>query len=136
MRNVLVWIHDRYEGPEILITENGCACPNEGSWQGPQRLQDKFRERQVTSYINAVWEAINNYGVNVTGYTYWSLLDNFEWADGYKYRFGLVRVDFNTKSKVRELKSSFNTFRAISSANAVEEEPVGGPAPYCRRPEG
>jgi beta-glucosidase/6-phospho-beta-glucosidase/beta-galactosidase len=43
-------------------------------------LQDGLRQRQIVSYLNAVWEAVCHYGVNVTGYTYWSLMDNFEWA--------------------------------------------------------
>ena len=48
-------------------------------------------------------------GVNVTGYFAWSLMDNFEWAEGYSKRFGLVRVDYDTQ--VRTIKSSGYMFR-------------------------
>jgi len=133
LRDVLVWIHDRYGAPKIMITENGCACPNESNWQQSSQANDVFRQKQILSYINATWEAINVYGVDVIGYTYWSLLDNFEWADGYKYRFGLVHVDYDTPGKVRQLKDSFKLYQEISDSNSVAVAPVHGPAPYWPR---
>eukprot|EP00873_Tetraselmis_striata_P014797 jgi/Tetstr1/435061/TSEL_024031.t1 len=133
LRNQLVWIHDRYGGPKILITENGCACPGEASWSAEAEKRDVFRQRQITSYLNAVWEAVNHYGCDVIGYTYWSLMDNFEWADGYNYRFGLVRVDFSSPSKVRTEKDSFHLYAGISATNAVRLSPAGGPKPQWRR---
>ena len=65
---------------QILITENGCACPGEDAWAKDRFSEDRFRQGQIKTYINGVWEAMNDYGVDVIGYTYWSLMDNFEWA--------------------------------------------------------
>jgi beta-glucosidase len=56
-------------------------------------------------------------GVPVAGYFLWSLMDNFEWADGYQKRFGLYRVDFNTLARTPKLSASF--YREVIRRNAV-----------------
>ena len=61
----------------------------------------------INRYLYAVSKAIND-GYNVTGYFYWSLMDNFEWAFGYDMKFGLYSVDFKTQQ--RSLRKSANTF--------------------------
>jgi len=76
-----VW--QRYELP-IYITENGVADE-----------QDNLRPEFLRSHLYAVSRAIDE-GIPVNGYFHWSLMDNFEWSEGYDYRFGLYRVDFDT----------------------------------------
>lgn len=86
--------------PDIIITENGAPFKDvvkDGKVDDPQRI--KFLKRNMEQVLRAKRE-----GVNVTGYFVWSFLDNFEWADGYDPRFGLVYVDFETQK--RTVKSS------------------------------
>ena len=58
-------------------------------------------------------------GVDVRGYLHWSLLDNFEWADGYRGRFGLYRVDFGDPGRPRVRTRSAEYFAAVARANAI-----------------
>lgn len=76
----------RYKLP-IYITENGIATTNESK-----------RTRYIVSYIKEVYHAIRA-GVDVRGYFYWSLMDNFEWEKGFKPRFGLLRVNYATQER-------------------------------------
>jgi len=92
-RKMLEWIADRYDNPDIYITENGCAyadMPNEAGEVTDQRRQDFY-----ASYLEECANAIDK-GVNLKGYFAWSFMDNFEWASGYEKRFGLHYVDFDT----------------------------------------
>jgi beta-glucosidase len=93
----------RYERlPPIHITENGCAYPD--TVDGPDDARIAF----IESHLRALSEAMGA-GVDVRGYFYWSLLDNFEWARGYGPRFGLVHVDYATQ--VRTPKASYHWLR-------------------------
>lgn len=98
---------DRYQVP-IYITENGMANVDwvdlEGNVRDPQRI-DYLRR-----YLREVRRAISD-GVNLRGYFIWSLLDNFEWAEGYSKRFGLVHVDFATQK--RTIKDSGHWYREL-----------------------
>ncbi|MET3424136.1 beta-glucosidase [Actinoplanes tereljensis] len=76
--------------PPIYITENGCST-DDGT-------ADQFRIDYLDGHLGAVKRALAD-GVDVRGYFVWSLLDNFEWAEGYSQRFGLVRVDFDTQER-------------------------------------
>ena len=81
---------------EILVTENGAAFPDmlvEG------KIHDVKRIEFLKQYMSQVLRA-KNQGVNVTGYFVWSFTDNFEWAEGYRPRFGLVYVDFKTQERI------------------------------------
>lgn len=92
---LLQWISDRYDAPEIIITENGCSYSDKlvnGT------VDDQERIDFYDSYLNACGKAIKE-GINLTGYFAWSLMDNFEWASGYEKRFGLHYVDFNTRKR-------------------------------------
>jgi len=89
---------------EIIVTENGAAFPDipvEG------KINDIKRIEFLKQYISQVLRA-KNQGVNVTGYFVWSFTDNFEWAEGYRPRFGLVYVDFKTQERI--IKDSGNWF--------------------------
>jgi beta-glucosidase len=79
-----------YGRPELYVTENGAACPDERMAEG--RIDDQDRVRYLREHIAAAGKALSE-GVRLRGYQVWSLLDNFEWAHGYSKRFGLVHVD-------------------------------------------
>ncbi|MFX5705459.1 family 1 glycosylhydrolase, partial [Acinetobacter baumannii] len=86
------------------ITENGAAYDDVPVTEdGETRVHDTERVEFVEAHLAAVLDAIDR-GVDVRGYFYWSLLDNFEWAWGYDKRFGIVHVDYATQ--VRSVKDS------------------------------
>ncbi|MEZ4896490.1 MAG: GH1 family beta-glucosidase [Saprospiraceae bacterium] len=106
-RKLLQWIDDRYQHPEIVITENGCAF-NDECIEG--MVEDQQRIDFIRGYLTEVHQAINQ-GVNVTGYFAWSFMDNFEWALGYSKRFGLHHVDFTTQQRIP--KASAKWYREV-----------------------
>jgi beta-glucosidase len=108
LREMLVQLKDRYgDGlPPIWITESGCAYPETVNADGS--VDDPERVAYHDGHIKAVAAAIEA-GVRVDGYCAWSLLDNFEWAEGFTQRFGLVHVDFATQR--RSPKTSFRWYR-------------------------
>lgn len=107
LRDLLVGMQDRYGDrlPPIVIGENGASFPEP---PGAARVDDADRIAYLAGHVAAVAEAIDA-GVRVDEYTVWSLLDNFEWLDGYTQRFGLVHVDFETG--VRTPKASYDWYR-------------------------
>ncbi|XP_071511195.1 cytosolic beta-glucosidase-like [Diadema antillarum] len=110
LRRLLKWIHGQYKAP-IYITENGVSTPD------VYDLNDVLRQKYYRAYINEVLKAIKVDGVDVRGYTAWSLLDNFEWASGYTERFGLHYVDFNDPARRREAKKSADVYATIVANN-------------------
>src|SRR5690606_16349977 len=100
-------IHNYKLNIPILVTENGVAFKEEPIYN---RIHDFGRIHYYQTHINEVMRAKDE-GANVKGYFVWSLLDNFEWADGFEPRFGLIHVDF--KSKKRTLKESAKWFRSF-----------------------
>ncbi|XP_018565439.1 myrosinase 1-like [Anoplophora glabripennis] len=103
---VLKWIKKNYNSPEIIITENGYS-----DYDGA--LQDDKRINYIQGYLSSILEAIYEDGVKVTGYTAWSLMDNFEWYSGYREKFGLFQVDFQSKNRTRTAKKSANFYRNV-----------------------
>ncbi|MBO0779985.1 MAG: beta-glucosidase [Ktedonobacteraceae bacterium] len=98
MRDVLVWLHKEYAPKMMLITENGAAFVDD--WDGSSdHIHDPLRTAYLHDYIRAVGEAIQQ-GASVGGYFTWSLLDNYEWMDGYSKRFGMVYIDFPTQRRI------------------------------------
>ncbi|CAN5332158.1 GH1 family beta-glucosidase [soil metagenome] len=92
-------IHDEYSGPAgvaLAVTENGAAYDDQVRPDGS--VDDVERVAFLEAHLDAILDAIED-GVPVTGYFYWSLLDNFEWAWGYDKRFGIVRVDYDTQER-------------------------------------
>jgi beta-glucosidase len=103
----------------IIITENGFATAfphdlDEGDWS----LADDKRINYLTAHLMALHHAIED-GANVQGYMYWSLLDNFEWAEGLRPRFGLIRVAY--PSQVRTLRQSATVYADIVKQNGLHE---------------
>jgi beta-glucosidase len=107
LRDLLVSLRDRYgdDLPPIYITENGCSYPDPVDATG--EIVDSERIAFLDGHLRAVHQAMSE-GVDVRGYFVWSLLDNFEWAEGFTQRFGLVHVDFETQ--VRTPKASYRWY--------------------------
>ncbi|WP_035719567.1 GH1 family beta-glucosidase [Gordonia shandongensis] len=110
---LLVDFTERYRDlPPLIVSENGASFPEPDAPSG--RIDDADRIDYLDGHIRAVGEAIAR-GANVEEYTVWSLLDNFEWADGFTQRFGLVHVDFETAA--RTPKASYDWYRAVIAGN-------------------
>jgi len=98
----LFWLQQEFTGAlPVFITENGMALDDSISGKA---VEDTARVSFIDAHLAQLKKAIG-LGVNIKGYFYWSLLDNFEWAFGYEKRFGLIHVDFKTQK--RTPKSSF-----------------------------
>ena len=109
LTELLTTFHERYGDrlPPVVITENGC------SYQG---LDDQDRITYLDAHVRALHRAVEA-GVDVRGYFVWSLLDNFEWAEGYARRFGLVHVDFeDTATLKRTPKASYRWYQELLRA--------------------
>jgi beta-glucosidase len=106
---------------DIAITENGAAYDDVPDANGV--VNDDRRVEYLETHIDAVGEAIAE-GAPVKSYFAWSLLDNFEWAEGYAKRFGLVFVDFKTLKRVP--KNSAHLYRSIISQHEATTKAVTG----------
>jgi len=102
-----------YPGVPLIITENGAAFDDRVA---DGRVQDLDRVAYLDGHLRAAHEAISR-GVDLRGYLVWSLLDNFEWAEGYRKRFGIVYVDYT--SQRRMLKDSARWYREVIHNNGV-----------------
>ncbi|MDG5472203.1 GH1 family beta-glucosidase [Jeotgalibacillus sp. ET6] len=106
---LLTYLNQRYGQVPIYITENG-ACYNDGVENG--EVKDDNRISYMKSHIASVHRAMQS-GVNVKGYLAWSLMDNFEWAEGYDMRFGIVHVNFDTLERTK--KNSYYWYKNLIS---------------------
>ncbi len=113
---VLVQVTREYDTPAIEITENGCAYDDGPDARG--RIEDARRIEYLHTHLAAVARAIAA-GADVRGYHAWSLLDNFEWAEGYAKRFGLIHVDFATQK--RTLKDSARWYQGVIRENGFRD---------------
>ena len=96
MTEILLRLHRDYRPARMYVTENGAAFDDVVGPGG--RVDDADRVDYLRGHVEAAREAID-VGVPLAGYFAWSLLDNFEWAQGYSKRFGIVRVDFDTQAR-------------------------------------
>jgi beta-glucosidase len=103
----------RYQCP-ISITENGISCLDALAVDGG--VHDATRVDYLTRHLSMLRAAIAA-GVDVRGYYHWSLLDNFEWSEGYRQRFGLLYTDFESCRRVP--KDSFFHYRDIIASNGA-----------------
>jgi beta-glucosidase len=105
----------------MFITENG-ICTRDSLRNLTQTIEDDLRVHYVGNYLAAVHRALEK-GVRVSGYFAWSLMDNFEWAQGYDTRFGLIHVDFQTQK--RTFKQSAHWYKKVitNMGFAMEELP-------------
>jgi len=108
LTELLTMLAQRYTDllPPIYITENGCSVADEPDAHGV--IDDQPRIAYLDGHIRAVADAIKA-GVDVRGYLVWTLMDNFEWSEGYHQRFGLVHVDFDSQRRIP--KASYVWYR-------------------------
>ncbi|XP_006011275.1 beta-klotho [Latimeria chalumnae] len=111
LRQALNWIKLEYNNPRILIAENGWFTDSH------VETEDTMAMYLMKKNINEALRAIKHDGVNLFGYTAWSLLDGFEWQDAYNIRRGLFYVDFDSKDKTRSPKSSALFYKQIIQQN-------------------
>ena len=106
-------VYNRYRLP-MIVTENGMAntdfVMSDGAVHDPQRID--FVKRYLAGLQRAVDE-----NIPVIGYLYWSIMDNFEWAEGYDKRFGLVYVDYQTQQRIP--KDSFYWYADVIKNNRI-----------------
>lgn len=95
-------------GLPIYITENGIGTDD-----------DAWRQKVLIDHLKMVHRAVRE-GIDVRGYFHWSLMDNFEWAEGFMSRFGLIHVDFKTQK--RTMKGSGRLYGEIAGKNALTDD--------------
>lgn len=118
--DLLIRLHVDYRDAPLCpvdwyITENGVPVPDGVDFDG--RVRDERRIRFLRRHLRALHRAIQA-GVPIRGYFHWSLLDNFEWAYGYRMRFGLIYVDWETQQRI--IKDSGRFYAEVIRRNALE----------------
>src|SRR5882724_5285595 len=116
---VLYWavrnVSDIWKPRALYITENGCSADDVITTDG--RIEDTDRVMYLRNHLTHLHRAASE-GYPIKGYFLWSLMDNFEWADGYSKRFGIHYVDFKTQKRTPKLSAEW--YREVISRNAVE----------------
>jgi len=121
LHRLLGRLRESYGNPVVFVTENGYPTVQEPDGRGPAQpegeLDDQRRIAYLEDHIRAVARARRE-GARVAGYFVWTLMDNFEWAEGYRARFGLLHVDFATQA--RTWRSSAHWYRERIRAGVPE----------------
>jgi beta-glucosidase len=134
IENLLVWLSERYDRPPIYVTENGVPLSDTVSDDG--RVDDPERIEYLTDHFAAGHRAIER-GVDLRGWFVWSMIDTWEFGAGFRQRYGLVYVDYETQRRI--VKSSGYWYRDVMAANGFDRETVippsrGGAASLSPRP--
>jgi len=116
LEEMLLRLTKDYDAPALYVTENGSAWADEADANG--YVADHERTAYLLDHVDAVADAVAQ-GAPVRGYFAWTLLDNFEWAYGYRPRFGLAHVDYATQRRV--LKLSGETYRDLIDRNRATQ---------------
>ncbi|HVA37864.1 MAG TPA: GH1 family beta-glucosidase [Candidatus Dormibacteraeota bacterium] len=116
--DTLARVQERCAPAKIYVTENGAAFPDTVSENG--EIRDPERIAYLQSHLDQVRRAIDA-GIPVAGYFAWSLLDNFEWTEGYRQRFGLVYVDYATQRRI--VKESGRWYARMIAASRAATPP-------------
>ncbi|OWR50268.1 seminal fluid protein CSSFP001 [Danaus plexippus plexippus] len=116
IRKALKWVKENCNNPPIMITENGFA-----TFGG---LEDMDRIFYFRKYLYSILDAIEIDGCNVTSYTVWSLMDNFEWDSGLSVKFGLFEVDFEDEKKTRTARLSALWFKRLIKTKCLDLEHI------------
>lgn len=113
VRDILLRVQQDYAPPLIMVAENGAAFADQ--WDGNNHVPDARRVQYLRDHIQELGEVCAQ-GVPLCGYFVWSLLDNYEWTDGYSKRFGLVYIDYATQRRI--VKESGRWYAAFIAAQA------------------
>ncbi|XP_072947943.1 myrosinase 1-like [Epargyreus clarus] len=117
LRKQLAWLKQRYGDIDVIITENGFS-------NGGSLINDHRRIQFIHDYLEQVLLSIKVDGVNVIAYTYWSLIDNFEWMDGYSTKFGLYEIDFNDVNLPRIPRRSAEYYSSIIKTQTLPDTQI------------
>ncbi|XP_021938454.1 myrosinase 1-like isoform X2 [Zootermopsis nevadensis] len=120
LRKMLNWIKTEYDNVPVVIAENGFSDNGE--------VEDSERIRYLVMHVSEMLKAVREDGCNVTAYTFWSLLDGFEWDRGYTLSFGLYQVNHSDADLTRVPKNSARVFSEIAKKREL-------PAEYLRTAE-
>uniref|UniRef100_A0A0A1XII3 Myrosinase 1 n=1 Tax=Zeugodacus cucurbitae TaxID=28588 RepID=A0A0A1XII3_ZEUCU len=110
LEDLLKWIRDKYNNIEVLLTETG--------WSDDGQLDDLERIDYLRSHLQAVLNAIND-GCNITHFTHWSAMDNFEWSKGYTEKFGLYYTNMTSVNKERIPKKSAAFYTSVIESRRI-----------------
>jgi beta-glucosidase len=110
---ILNMLHTRYGKIKIMITESGSA-------EKKSKIRNNnFQKEIIDTHFRSVIEYQKKYNT-ILGYVYWTLMDNYEWEDGYKPKFGLYTMSYKNKERVCQLKDSGEYYReAIENAKKI-----------------
>jgi len=117
LSEMILRITKDYRRPTIFVTENGCSYGDVPDAAG--EVHDQRRISFLKRYIGEVGKAIGA-GADVRGYFTWTSTDNFEWAEGFTQRFGIIHCDFKTQK--RTIKDSGKWYAQLAARNAVDYE--------------
>ncbi|XP_048002930.1 cytosolic beta-glucosidase-like isoform X2 [Leguminivora glycinivorella] len=120
--SLLLYLKDTYNNPIIVITESGFPL------SPAEDLGDEKKVDYMRNYLNALLDARAD-GVNCIGYFFWSLMDSFEWASGYGYKFGLYQVDFENPHRKATARKSALVYKEIIRTGMIDAR--YDPDPYC-----
>ncbi|XP_069355874.1 myrosinase 1-like [Maniola hyperantus] len=113
IRRMMAWVKRQYGDIDILITENGFSTSG-------YQLADFGRVNYIREYLEQVQLSIEVDNVSVIGYAAWSLIDSFEWTDGYTTKFGLYEIDFNDPNRTRTPRLSANYYACVIAARSLD----------------
>jgi beta-glucosidase len=117
LRGLLNRISTDYDKPPLYVTENGACYDDTVSGWWFKRVHDPKRTDYFRQHVQNVARSIMD-GADVRGYFAWSLLDNFEWAEGYSRRFGITHVDYKTQRRI--IKDSGRWFARTAARNSID----------------
>lgn len=127
IRGLLRWVKNRYNNVEMYVLENGVSIPGENLLPPSLALNDTFRMNYIFDHVMEVVDSVLNDRINVKGYFVWTLLDNFEWTEGYHIKFGMTYVNFND-SLTRTVKDSgymyANLIQYLGSEGTEKKEEI------------
>ncbi len=113
--DMLTRVRESYGNPVVYITENGCS---DAFSDGPAVLDDGFRINYLRAHLEAVKAAMEA-GSRIAGFFHWTLIDNWEWALGYRSKFGLVAMDRTTGA--RTPKASYVWYAGLAASGLLDE---------------
>jgi len=118
------WLHERYPVAKFVVTENGWG---NASTSMAEDVEDIIRCNYYRGYIGGMATNAKKSGIDVLGYFAWSIMDNYEWADGFSTRFGMTYVDYDTQ--IRTPKLSMRWFKHVTALEQLPDD--GDSLPTC-----